>query len=273
MKKSRVTLPTTAFILLLGLTMLACGPLSSSQIEQAKEGAGTAAAAAQTAAEAAQTTASQLATARPTLQAGAGEAIDQAATAVAQLATQAPTIQAQAGEIGSMVATVGASSSAGGGELIATAQASDIDLSALQAAINNLEPDENGNYTLTITEEQLNSAVALRQTAAAENGEAPAAQNLRFKFGDGAILLEGEINTPVQAPLSAKLTPVMGLGLRFDISDVKIGDFTVPNAVAYGAETALNKAVGDALAFLPASIILTDVTITEGALTISGRRN
>ena len=254
--------PIVVLFGLLALTMLACGSLSNAQVEQAKEGAGTAAAIAQT-------SASQLATAGPTFQAGADELLDQAATMASQLATQAPTLQAQAGEVANMSATLVAS---GGSELIATVQASDLNLSSLQSLFNGVNADDNGNFTVTITEEQLNSAVALRQTESADQGEAPNVQNMQFTFTDGVILFTGEIVSPVEAPLTAKIVPYVDNGIKFSVTEVKVGSIQLPATIVSGAESALNSTIGSASGNLPANFVVNNVAVGNGVLTITGQR-
>jgi hypothetical protein len=260
------------------LAMLACGSLPTAQ--QAKDGVATAQAlASKVAAEA-----TRLA---PTFQAGGGTAIAQASTSIAQAATALPTWQANAGTSVAQIATArptyeaqlqalatqASIAGAQGADIIATVQASDLNLDSIRSLFEMVNVDANGNFNVTVTEAQLNEAVQMKQTQAAENGEVPRVQNLHFTLQDGTVMLTGDIQEPVQAPLTVVFIPYVENGaIRFKLVTAQIGTVTVPAALVDGAESALNSTIGDAAGSLPAGFTVTSVTVSQGTLTIAGGR-
>ncbi|MCK5922542.1 MAG: hypothetical protein KAG66_16495 [Methylococcales bacterium] len=267
------------FILgLLIFTTLACGSLPT--VQQAKDIAATTQSLAGTVAA----EATRLA---PTLQAGGGTAIAQVSTAAAQVATALPTWQAEAGTAIAQVATAAptyqaqlealatqASIAAGqGADIIATVQASDLNLDGLQSIFEAVDVDSDGNFTMVITEAQLNEAVALRQTQAADQGEVPAVQDLHFTLQDGIVTLQGNILEPIESSLLVAFIPsIVDGGIHFTLVSAQIGGITVPTALVDGAESALNSTIGDAITNLPAGFTITAVTVSQGTLVLTGSR-
>lgn len=262
MKQSRQHLPVILFACLLILVGLACGPFTSGNIDQVQQAAATAQAQAELLA--------------PTLQAGAGGARTAAATAAAKAGTaaaqavkSAPTVQQQAGDAAIQIATIAAGANSGGADIIATVDASDLDLSQLQALFENVQL-ENGAFTVTITEAQLNQAIQLQQTLGATQGQSLLVQDLRFTLADGAIILRGNVTQPVQGPLIVSVAPYVDNGVKFEVVQATIGSITLPAAIVDGVEDALNLALEQSLGRLPKGVSVTGVTVASGALTISG---
>ena len=238
------------FCICMAMLTLACGQITAEQSQQARDAAATARALA------------------PTLQAGAEQAADIAGTAAAQLATAAPTLQAQA----ESAVTAAAQAAEQGGELIATVQAGDINLSNLESIFEMVSIDESGQFSVMITPEQLNTAVRLQPTEASETGEVPTVSNMHFTFGDGAIVLNGNINEPVETTLIVVILPYVDGGLKFEVTQAMIGSINIPSSLVDGVESVLNDTIGSASNKLPAGFYITNVMVNSEAMTIIGQR-
>lgn len=203
-----------------------------------------------------------------------------AATAVAQVtvpAGVAETAQAAAGDSNGLVATAKALAGDRGGNLLATLESSDFDVSvtvdmeALRQKAANAQPDADGNITINLTDEELNQAITLR---AGRAGEAPALQDPDLTFTDGNVVMVAQVQQPVQGELRAAFQPVVSDGqLRLFLTSVNVGGIPVPTALLASVEATINSSLATALVVIPNNYSLREVTVGGGTLTIVARRN
>lgn len=201
------------------------------------------------------------------------EVNEEASTAVTRAASVAAT--AAAGEAGEAAATAVAQ----GGDIVATAEASDFQLpevsaGALQEQFANLQPDENGNITVTITEGQLNQAIAAQQQAAAEAGTQTPVQNLAVALTGGNIVMRGDISDPITAQLSVSFRASVVDGVpQFEVVEASVGAISVPPSLLESAESTLNDTLGQAITNLPNNVVLQEIIVEEGILTIRAQNS
>ena len=197
---------------------------------------------------------------------------EQAQAAVATAAV----VGEQAQQAAATAAVVAATVAAQGQDVIATVQASDFelpDVQALREKVAALMPDENGNISFTIGDEQLTQVIQSHQAAATPAGEAPQVQNLTVQFTNGTILLSGTVTDPIQTQLTVSFWPVVEDGLlRFQVASATMGSIVVPPVLLQTAEASLNNTLGDALSNLPASVTLQAIIVREGSLTITAHQ-
>jgi hypothetical protein len=222
---------------------------------------------------------------------GAGEQAHilatQAANVIAEqedgLATQAAaTIVAQTGALATQAANVIAEE----GEALAT-QAVDL-LEQGEAALENgtlpvtIEPgslaekfatiplpDGDGTVEVTITEAELNQAIATAQAAQAQTGTPSLIQNPQVSFSGGYIILTGTVTEPINGQLTVSFSPYVVNGtLQFDVVKASIGNLRVPPAALQTAEQTLNNTLGEAMGQLPEGTALQSVTVGEGTMTV-----
>ena len=191
----------------------------------------------------------------------------------------AATAQVAAEQAGVAAATAAALIETQGGSLLATVQAGDfnvdlhLDPASLQERFANVQFDGNGNVSVTITEEEVNLALQQGEQVAAQNGQASPLQSPYLDLTNGNIVLTGDLTQPVQAALAATFRPVVVNNvLQFEIVSATLGGIQVPPAILSSVQTNLNSTLGVAFSNLPGNIILKEVQMGEGTMTIIAGR-
>lgn len=201
----------------------------------------------------------------------AGDAAATAQAAAFQVATQvvpaSETIVAGAEVAATSVATLEAIATQVG----PTIAASEYTMADLEALFSSVQLDGNGTVSVTITEEQLNSAVAAAQSTGQGAGQI---QNVVISFVPGAIIMSGDVTQPIQASLTVTFSPYVTNGvLQFDITQASLGNIQVPPAMLDQSEATLNSTLGSAANQLPANVTLQSVTVGAGVMTFVGAVN
>jgi hypothetical protein len=194
----------------------------------------------------------------------------------AALAT-AVVVKEQAQQAAATAAVMAATAAVQSEGALATVQATDFqlpDLTALQQQAATLMPDENGNVTLTVQDDQLTQLIQAQAAQAAADGTAVPVQQPTVEFADGLIFFRSQVTTPVVAELSVSFQPVVTeSSLRFEVVNASIGSINVPPALLQSAEDSLNNTLGAAMMHLPANISLQGVTISDGTLSVTAHRD
>ena len=188
---------------------------------------------------------------------------------------QAQAAAATAQVIAQQAEQAAATVAAQGGNLAATVQASDFELSDLQALTDRFAailPDENGNITVTLNDTELTAIIQAQHTAAVADGRLPGnLQNPTVQFTNGTILFRGDVVDPIEAPMTVVFSPIVADGiLRFEVVSATVGSINVPPSLLQTAESSLNNTLGTAVNNLPNRITLQTVTVGEGTLVMSG---
>jgi hypothetical protein len=201
-----------------------------------------------------------------TAQAAAGTAVVVAGTAAAQGEAVVETAVA-AGALETAEAVAATAAAQGGAAVATVAAAGTPDLSALREKLEALQPDENGNVTTTITDDEVNQAIQ------ANEGQSSSLDNAAVTFTSSGIVLAGDVTQPVTARLTVTFVPLVEDGVvRFEITQATLGSVNVPAALLDSAEATLNSTLGDALNNLPGGVQLTGVTMGEGTMVVTARR-
>jgi hypothetical protein len=203
-----------------------------------------------------------------TAQSAAGTAAVMAATGAAQGGAAVETAVA-AGAVETAQAAAGTAASEGGAVVATVVAAGTPDINALRERLEALQPDENGNVSVTITDDEVNQVI---QGGQANSGQS-SLQNPVVTFTGGTIVLAGDVTQPVTARLTVVFVPYVADGLiRFEITQATLGNLNVPAALLQSAESTLNSTLGDALNNLPGGVQLTAITMGEGTMTVTGAR-
>ncbi len=127
-------------------------------------------------------------------------------------------------------------------------------------------PEGSGTVEVTVTETELNQAIAAAQ---AQAGTQSALQNPQVRLTGGTIIVTGTLAEPINGQLTVSFAPyVENNTLQFEVVEASIGSFQVPPAALQTAEQTLNSSLGAAMSQLPAGTGLQSVTVGEGTLTV-----
>jgi hypothetical protein len=147
------------------------------------------------------------------------------------------------------------------------------DTSSLRQKFANAQPDANGNISITITDDELNEAIQLKQTAAEQAGQPQTVQGLAVTFTGGNIVMTGSITTPVAAQLTVTFRPYVANGiLQFEVVSATLGSINVPAALLSASQATLNSTLNEAMGNLSANYTLQEVLMGEGTMTINSQR-
>lgn len=244
-------------VLLWALPALACNTTPQDASPPLEAVAATAAASAQDLNNLAGTAAAQVATAAPTLQAAASTQVAAAAGTVAAAATTLPTLEAQAEAIGTIVAGL----------------PTGVTMDELKERFVAVQLDENGAFSITITDAEWNQALMARQETRIAAGDPPATQDVAFIFFPDRIDLTGRVVSPIQGPLTASFRPYVAAGVfQFEILAATINEVAVPQPLLELAAGSVRETIDELISSLPDGLQLNDVTLQEGIMTITGQR-
>ncbi|MEM7799556.1 MAG: hypothetical protein AAF633_10230 [Chloroflexota bacterium] len=142
------------------------------------------------------------------------------------------------------------------------------DLDSLKAKMSQAVPDENGQVSVTINQDELNQVIQ----SATDLSQADNISNVTFRFTGGMIIFEATITRPVSGDLYISFVPyVSGNTLQFEVAEVSLDGKRVPPATVAMAEATLNSTLGEAMNQLPQNVILTDIIVGEGYMTVLGQ--
>lgn len=187
----------------------------------------------------------------------------------------AETAESAASQAGELAGTAAAVAGEQGGNLVATLEATDFDVDiqfdaeAIREKFANVQPDENGNVTVAVSDQEINQALEVGNTG----GVSPI-QNVTVAFTGGNVAFSGDVTQPLQGRLTATFRPMVTDGqFQLDLINARIGPVPVPVSVLTSLETTINEKVATQISRLPTAYSLQDVIIEEGSMTIVARRN
>jgi uncharacterized protein YpmS len=137
------------------------------------------------------------------------------------------------------------------------------------ATLENAE--QSGPVTITITEQQLNTYLQREMEADSEQ----MIQKPQVHLTNGKIEVYGQMT---QASLTADakivLIPLVAAGgkPRLDVESMSLGPFPVPQSVVDQVEQRVDTLLEDYLATMEGNFSVSDITVTEGQMTITGER-
>lgn len=189
----------------------------------------------------------------------------------------AETAESAAAQAGELAGTAAAVAGEQGGNLVSTLEATDFNVDiqfdgeAIQEKFRNARPDENGNITVTITDQEINEALQVGEQA----GDAVSPiQDVTVAFTGGNAVFSGDVTRPLQGRLTATFRPSVVDGqIQLDLINARIGPVPIPVSVLTSLETTVNDKVAAGLSQLPPAYSLQDVAIEEGSMTIVASGN
>jgi hypothetical protein len=184
----------------------------------------------------------------------------------------AATAASAAQQAGQAAATIAAVASENSDELLATVQASDfqinVNVESLREKFTNLQPDANGNISVTLTDDEINQAIQGQNVAQ----QGISLQGIGVTFTGGNVVLTAMVTEPLQAQMTASFQPqVIDGQLQFTLVSAVLGRLPVPPAVLQSVEQTLNTTIGQLIASIPADYRLQDIDMGEGTMTIVAR--
>jgi hypothetical protein len=185
------------------------------------------------------------------------------------------TAQAAGQQAGGVAETAVALATQEGSAAIETIQASgqSIDLGPLQDKFETIQTDANGNFSVTVTDAEVNQAIQ-RSQEAGEGSPNSTLQQVALAFTGGNIVMTANVTSPIEALLTVTFRPHVDNGvLQFEVVSATLGTVQVPAFVLSSAESTLNSSLGAAMNSMPDNLTLQSVVVGEGTMTVSGTRN
>ena len=194
-----------------------------------------------------------------------------AESAVQNAGEAAKTAASQAGDFAQTVAVVATEH---GSSAVATLKAVGTpDIDAIKDKIASIQPDDDGQFSLTISAMDLNRVLLLRQLITGPDSLS-LIRNVAVEFRDGSIILGADISKPLETRAEITFISVVENGrLRFEIVEASAAGREVPQDVLDKAAEILNASLGEAVDQLPPSMQLQSVTVGDGSFTLEGGRN
>ena len=144
------------------------------------------------------------------------------------------------------------------------------DLDGLKEKIEAITPDLEGDFSFTISAQELNRLLALQQIIGNFSPTAPV-KNASVEFTGGLILLEADVLDPLSARAEFIFRPIIeDGGLKFDSVEASVAGRDVPPDVLEAATGLLNGSLGEGFEHLPSGLKLRSVQVGNGALTVEG---
>ncbi len=193
---------------------------------------------------------------------------DVLATAVAQAGVMAGTAQllptAQA-----IATDIAATAQAAAGSIVGTPAPGGS--SIIQNKLAGIQPDASGLYHVDVTEEEFNQIITT-QLAGPSGGASPI-QNAVVAIENGSIVLDGDVTQPLATSISVTFRPIVENGdLRFDVSRASLGGFPASGGLLTTVENTLNSSISTETLGLPSNIILQEILVGDGIMTILARQ-
>jgi hypothetical protein len=202
----------------------------------------------------------------------AGEVVGQAAaeaqTAFESASDTAQTTAAQVGDAYEAAATVVVDRGGEAVEVLGTAGKSASE--EIQERFASLQPDEAGNFSVTIYESELNQIIKVQELLTGPIPGNPL-RNTVVNFGEGVIIFTADVYEPLVGQLTVRFSPFIEEDrVRFAVLNASLGGAEAPEATLTTAEETLNSTLGAALGYLPFGLRPHEIIVTNGQFTIVG---
>ena len=158
-------------------------------------------------------------------------------------------------------------------EFVPSVEASS-DMQDLQSIFSNIQPGEDGSFEVTLTDQQLNLVMQAALEKAMDSPDAPAMNltNPQVRFAGGYVVFEADVTKPIEGFLVINFLPLIeGENVQFEVISATIGNINVPANMLGVAETTINDTVEQAMRDMPGEVLLQDVLIGEGTMTVVGK--
>lgn len=182
------------------------------------------------------------------------------------------TAQAAILQSGDAIQTAAAMAPEQGATAVAALQAMEApQLDQIRSKFSGIQPDQFGNYTVTLTETEVNELLQTSQILSTTGGQVQL-ENPTVAFRDSSVNLNARMVEPVGANIQLTLLPQVTDGtIRFQLKQASVGPLPAPQFILTTVNSALNAALENALADVPETLKLTSISIGEGTITVVGR--
>jgi len=222
-------------------------------------------------------------TAEPSIVETAKEAVDGASDSIGAVVEQVAegartaidsaneTAQNTAEQVGEALGTAGTVIVDQGGDLVdVVSSAGETTAGALKERISSLQPDEDGNFTVIIHEDEINRVIEFQELFTGPIPGNPL-KNTTVTFSEGVIVFSADVFKPIVGTLIVKFSSnVDDDHVRFEVIDASLGGKETPQSVLDAAANTLDSTLGEALRFLPVSLKPREIVVTNGTFTLSG---
>jgi hypothetical protein len=197
-----------------------------------------------------------------------GEAAEEAQSVIGSASDTAETTAAQAGDAFEAVSTVVVDQGGEAAEVIVDTGESVSE--AIQERFATLKPDEDGNFSVSINESEINQLLKIQELLTGPIPGNPL-RNTVIDFREDVIVFTADVYEPLVGQLDVRFNPYIDEGrVRFAVIDASLGEKDAPQATLDAAEETLNRTLGAAIGYLPGGLRPHEISVTSGQLTIFG---
>jgi hypothetical protein len=203
---------------------------------------------------------------------GIGEVVEQAAkSAQTAVGTAGDAVQDTAGQVGDALQAAATVVVDQGGEAVeAVTSAGQSTSEAVRERVASLQPDEDGNFTVTIHEDEINKIIKIQELFTDTIPGNPL-KNTIVAFSEGVIVFTADVFEPFVGQLVVGFNPYVDEGhVRFEVVDASLGSSETPQSVLDAAAKTLGSTLGEALSFLPGGLRPREIIVTNGTFTLKG---
>jgi hypothetical protein len=146
------------------------------------------------------------------------------------------------------------------------------DLNALREKVTSAQIDPGGNFSVTVSDDELNQMLRVRQflTGMSVPGNF---QDISVVFEPGNVILNANVLQPLPTKLAVSFQPVLQDGqLTFQLVSASLSDQEAPPAMRTVAQSVLNRTLGEAVNNLPAGVSVRAISVGQGTVTFEGSR-
>ena len=201
-----------------------------------------------------------------------GAAVEQAAegaqTAIDSAGEAAQDAAGQVGEAFGAASTVVVDQ---GGEVVdLVSETSQDTAEKVKERIASLKADEEGNFTVTIHEDEINQIIQIQELITDPIPGNPL-KNTTVSFQEGVILFTADVYEPLVGQLLVRFSSrVDGRHVRFDVIDASLAGNETPQTVLDAAAATLDGTLGELLSFLPSTLRPREIVIGDGMFVLKG---
>ncbi len=148
---------------------------------------------------------------------------------------------------------------------------SDEAVQSFQERMAKVEPNADGTFSVTITEEEMTSLVVQRLDA---QQDPPPIRQPQVYFRNGRIEVYGtvDVNDSLSLPGMVAFSVVSGDdGISVTVEEISLGPLPVPDSVLESLNEEVDQTLTDNVQVGGVEAIITDVQIGDGEMTITGK--
>lgn len=201
-----------------------------------------------------------------------GAAVEQAAesaqTAIENASDTAQTTVSQVGDVLDAAGTIIVDQGGEAVEVVSSAGQSASE--TVQDRFASLMPDDDGNFSVTIYETEINQILKIQELFTGPIPGNPL-RNTEVAFREGVIIFTADVYEPLVGQLTVRFNPYVDDGhVRFEAIDASLGGSVTPQSTLDTAADTLSGTLGEALSYLPSSLRPREIVVANGEFTVIG---